>query len=146
MPQPRCSIWVRCSNGVLSSSAAVNGSGSRSVGGALHCAFADQSFRLPLGVVREEVLASFGGAGRRAILGIRPTDLVVGAERETALSGEVFLVEPIGPVSYVDVDAGGRAVKAICDPDQAPGVGERVSLGFQTARVRLFDPASENRI
>jgi ABC-type sugar transport system ATPase subunit len=114
--------------------------------GALHCAFADQSFRLPLGVVRAEVLASLGAEGRRAILGIRPTDLTVGADREAAISGEVFLVEPIGPVTYVDVDVGGRAIKAVCDPDQAPGVGDRVSLGFQAARVRLFDPASEDRI
>ena len=114
--------------------------------GALHCAFADQSFRLPQGVIRADALASLGGASRRAILGIRPTDLVAGAAREPALSGEVFLVEPIGPVTYVDVDVGGRAIKAVCDPDQAPGVGDRVSLGFQPARVRLFDPTSEDRI
>ena len=59
---------------------------------------------------------------------------------------DVFLVEPIGPVTYVDVDVGGSAIKAVCDPDQAPGVGDRVSLGFQAARVRLFDPATEARI
>ena len=60
--------------------------------------------------------------------------------------GDVFLVEPIGPVTYVDVDVGGSAIKAVCDPDQAPAVGDRVSLGFQAARVRLFDPATEERI
>ena len=49
-------------------------------------------------------------------------------------------------MTYVDVDVGGSAVKAVCDPDQAPGVGDRVSLGFQAARVRLFDPMTEARI
>ena len=47
-------------------------------------------------------------------------------------------------MTYVDVDVGGSAVKAVCDPDR--GVGDRVSLGFQAARVRLFDPATEARI
>ena len=49
-------------------------------------------------------------------------------------------------MTYVDVDVGGSAVKAICDPDHAPAVGDRVSLGFQAGRVRLFDPATEARL
>ncbi len=113
--------------------------------GALACTFADQKFRLPLAAVRAESLEGLR-AGRKAVLGIRPTDLAVGGGREVGLAGEVFLVEPIGPVTYLDVDIGGRALKAICDPDQAPAVGERVALGFQASRVRLFDPASEDRL
>ena len=96
--------------------------------------------------MREAASTSSGSGNRRAILGIRPSDLTVGADRELAISGDVFLVEPIGPVTYVDVDVGGSAVKAVCDPDQAPAVGDRVSLGFQAARVRLFDPMTEARI
>ena len=114
--------------------------------GALHCAFADQSCRLPPEVMREAFPTSPGSGSRRAILGIRPSDLTVGAGRELAISGDVFLVEPIGPVTYVDVDVGGSAVNAICEPDQAPAVGDRVSLGFQAGRVRLFDPATEARL
>jgi ABC-type sugar transport system ATPase subunit len=108
--------------------------------GALQCSFAGQSLQLPASALQGE------RADGAALLGIRPTDLVVGAERELALHGEVFLVEPIGPVTYVDVDISGRAVKATCDPDQAPAVGERVSLGFQAGRVRLFDPQTEERL
>jgi multiple sugar transport system ATP-binding protein len=113
--------------------------------GRLQCAFADQTFALPLDAVRPETLAGLRG-GRKAVLGIRPTDLAVGVERELTLFGEVFLVEPVGPVSYVDLDVGGRAVKAVCDPDHAPGLGDRVGLGVQAGRVRLFDPASEDRL
>jgi ABC-type sugar transport system ATPase subunit len=83
---------------------------------------------------------------RRAILGVRPMDLVVGAERDLAIQGEVFLVEPVGPISYVDVEVGDRAVKAVADPDHAPAIGERVTLGCSAARVHLFDPASEARL
>ncbi|HEX5078159.1 MAG TPA: ABC transporter ATP-binding protein [Geminicoccaceae bacterium] len=83
---------------------------------------------------------------RRAILGVRPMDLVVGAERDLAIRGEVFLVEPIGPIAYVDVDVGGRAVKAVADPDRTPAIGERITLGCTAARMHLFDPASEARL
>ena len=88
--------------------------------GALHCAFADQSF---------SPAARGDASGRpppawqregRAILGIRPTDLTVGADREAAISGEVFLVEPIGPVTYVDVDVGGSGQGGL-----RPGPGRR---------------------
>jgi multiple sugar transport system ATP-binding protein len=86
------------------------------------------------------------GELRRAILGVRPMDLVVGTERDLSIQGEVFLVEPVGPISYVDVEVGGRAVKAVADPDHAPAIGERVTLGCTAARVHLFDPASEARL
>ena len=46
-------------------------------------------------------------------------------------------------MSYVDVDVDGIAVKGVCDPDAAPAVGERVRLGCTTARVHLFDRATE---
>jgi multiple sugar transport system ATP-binding protein len=80
------------------------------------------------------------------LLGVRPTDLVVGAARDLQLSGSVFLVEPVGPVTYVDVDLGGPTLKATCDPDRAPAAGDRVSLGFAAGRVRLFDPTGEDRL
>ena len=82
----------------------------------------------------------------RVIMGIRPTDLMVEAERELSLRGEVFLVEPMGPVTYVDCDVGGTAVKAVCDPDNAPEIGARVEFGFGPSRIYLFDPTSEQRL
>jgi ABC-type sugar transport system ATPase subunit len=108
--------------------------------GRLLCELGEAVLSLP-----REVVADVGDR-RRATLGVRPMDLVVGAERDLAIDGEVFLVEPIGPISYVDVDVGGRAVKAVADPDQTPAIGERVRLGFAAGRVHLFDPTSEARL
>jgi multiple sugar transport system ATP-binding protein len=108
--------------------------------GRLLCDMGDAVLTIPPDVARGI------GDRRKAILGVRPMDLVVGAERDLAVQGEVFLVEPIGPISYVDVEVGGRAVKAVADPDHAPAIGERVTLGCAAARVHLFDPASEARL
>jgi ABC-type sugar transport system ATPase subunit len=108
--------------------------------GRLMCSIGDTALSVPVDVAP-------GAAERRnAILGVRPMDLTVGAKRDLAIQGEVFLVEPIGPISYVDVDVGGRAVKAVADPDKAPAIGERVTLGCVAGRVHLFDPTSEARL
>ena len=87
-----------------------------------------------------------GELPHKAIMGVRPTDLMVEAEREHSLRGEVFLVEPVGPVTYVDCNVSGMAVTAVCDPDNAPAIGAQVGLGFSSGRVYLFDPASEQRL
>ena len=88
--------------------------------------------RLPADVVAPENAARVRGMGRM-VLGIRPADLLVGADRELRLNGTVFLVEPVGPVTYVDIDVGGWAVKAMADPDQPIAVGGVVALGFSPA-------------
>jgi ABC-type sugar transport system ATPase subunit len=111
----------------------------------IRCRVGGTVLDLPAGVVDP---ASLSGIGRRskAILGIRPTDLMANAERDLSLEGEVFLVEPIGPVSYVDAEVGGQAVKGLCEPDEAPDAGQPIRFGAQAARVHLFDPASERRL
>ncbi|HET6518777.1 MAG TPA: ABC transporter ATP-binding protein [Geminicoccaceae bacterium] len=114
--------------------------------GALACEVAGQRLRLPIETVTPEAAGRLTGL-QPAVLGIRPTDLGVGGGgREFELAGEVFLAEPVGPLTYVDVDVGGYGIKAACDPDDAPAIGERVRLGFSPNRVRLFDPKSEARL
>ncbi len=113
--------------------------------GALACRFAGQVLRLPLSTIDARSLTQLA-TPIPAILGIRPSDLVLGGEREQQIKGRVFLVEPVGPVTYLDVDIEGRSVKAACEPDDAPAVGERVTLGFANSRIRLFDRATEARL
>jgi ABC-type sugar transport system ATPase subunit len=113
--------------------------------GGLICRVGDQTIQLPADIVAAENAARARGMNR-IVLGIRPADLLVGADRELRLNGRVFLVEPVGPVTYVDVDVGGWAVKAIADPDHHVAVGDAVVLGFSPGRVRLFDPSSEARL
>ncbi len=113
--------------------------------GALACRFADQVLHLPLETVSEASLGRLGSP-TPAILGIRPSDLVLGGAREQQLEGRVFLVEPVGPITFLDVDIEGRSVTAACDPDAAPAVGEHVTLGFANSRIRLFDRTTEARL
>jgi ABC-type sugar transport system ATPase subunit len=114
-------------------------------GGGLACRVGGQPVQLPADVVATANAARVRGMNR-VLFGIRPADLLVGAERELRLNGRVFLVEPVGPVTYVDVEVGGWAVKAMADPDQPIAIGDAVALGFSPGRVRLFDPSSEARL
>jgi multiple sugar transport system ATP-binding protein len=113
--------------------------------GALMATIGDEKLPLPLASVDESSLAALGQA-RDTLVGIRPTDLLVETERDVMLNGKVFLVEPVGPVTYIDVDVGGIALKAMADPDDPPKVGERVRLGTSAARVHLFDRETEARL
>ena len=101
----------------------------------------DRSLCLPPSVAR----TTWDGE-RRVLLGLRPSDLSISAPTEHGLCGRVFLVEPVGPFAYIDVDIDGWAVKATGDPDQAPTTGEVVGLSFTAGRACLFDPESEARL
>jgi ABC-type sugar transport system ATPase subunit len=107
--------------------------------------FAGHGFTLPLDVVSKGSLARLA-KGRSALMGIRPNDLLLGGGSDQQVTGRVFLVEPVGPVTYLDVDVAGRVIKAACDPDAAPPAGEQVTLGFASDRVRLFDQETEERL
>jgi multiple sugar transport system ATP-binding protein len=113
--------------------------------GKLACAIGTQVVELPADIAASASLDALAGR-KRAVLGIRPTDLLVGVTSHLALIGDVFLVEPIGPLCYVDVDIDGHAVKGVCEPDHSPKPGERVSLGFMPGRVHLFEPTTGRRL
>lgn len=114
-------------------------------GNALSCRVAGQALRLPAGAVREATLAGIG-SGRRVLFGIRPTDVVVQGAGVGQLLGQVSLVEPVGPLAYVDLEVGGVAVKATADPDLALAIGDQVALTIAPGRVYLFDPETEKRL
>jgi hypothetical protein len=100
-----------------------------------------QTVRLPRGVARTEWEGE-----RRALLGLRPTDLGVVAPDAAELRGRVFLVEPVGAFAYVDVDLAGWSVKATVDPDHAPAIGDMVGVSITSNRVCLFDRETEARL
>ncbi len=113
--------------------------------GVLKAKLDSETLNLPLTAVDEASLARLDHPFD-VLLGIRPTDLLAVTERDVTLAGEVFLVEPVGPVTYVDVDVGGIALKAVVDPDAAPTIGEKISLSCTATRVHLFDRESEIRL
>jgi multiple sugar transport system ATP-binding protein len=95
--------------------------------------------------------AALGAPGRRVIFGVRPEHLTqhdpTRIRREVGLiEAPVEVVEPTGAETIVIVRLGEREVTARFEPDEAPAVGDRVTLAVDMAKACLFDPASERLI
>ncbi len=126
-----------------------------------------QQFAEPMTVYREpanQFVASFigspqmnflpgslaGGAiSDASVLGIRPHDLVPtrrsGADM-LQIDGTLALVEPAGPVTFLDVTMGdGSLLKATCADPRSFRPGERLTLAVQRGHVCVFDAASGAR-
>ncbi len=56
------------------------------------------------------------------------------------------MVEPTGAETIVIVRVGEREVIARFEPDEAPTVGERVTLAVDMGKACLFDPDTERLI
>jgi multiple sugar transport system ATP-binding protein len=89
--------------------------------------------------------------GRRVVFGVRPEHLThhdpTRTRRDVGLiEAPVEVVEPTGSETIVIVRLGEREVTARFEPDQAPAVGDKVTLAIDMAKVCLFDPQSERLI
>jgi multiple sugar transport system ATP-binding protein len=84
---------------------------------------------------------------REALMGIRPEDLRIveggGAHR---LSGEVGVLEPLGPHKLLIVRVGNQTIRVAAEPDGAVRHGQVIHLEPTPERVRWFDAASEKAI
>jgi ABC-type sugar transport system ATPase subunit len=90
-----------------------------------------------------------GGYGARRLVGVRPHDLAPtanGGLDAFTLTGELALIEPAGPLHYLDVDVGGQMVKATCADPNGLCPGAAVTLSAPIQAVHLFDRESGLRV
>ena len=89
-----------------------------------------------------------GGHGAGRLVGVRPFDLVPsrGGADGFRLDGELALIEPAGPVHYLDVQVGGRMVKATCADPSGLSPGAALTLSAPEATIHLFDRDSGLRL
>ncbi|HEV2148060.1 MAG TPA: ABC transporter ATP-binding protein [Longimicrobiaceae bacterium] len=103
------------------------------------CVFRGADFALP-------VPCADGGAGRAAVLGVRPHELEIGGGAGT-LRAEVAVVEPMGSEQAVHLlTASGARVVAVTAPDLPLRVDETVEVGIPPAAVHLFAGEDGRRI
>ncbi|MFC5418103.1 ABC transporter ATP-binding protein [Bosea eneae] len=83
------------------------------------------------------------------LVGVRPQELRVLGEGKAAdliLAGTVAVVEPLGPETFVHVEAEGGLLLASAPAKNPPAVGSAVRLGASAAALRLFDAKSERAL
>jgi ABC-type sugar transport system ATPase subunit len=90
-----------------------------------------------------------GGNGDDRLVGVRPHDLTPGNGNSSdgfTLTGELALIEPAGPIHFLDVLVGDLMVKATCTDPGNLGLGEKLTLSAPAQTVYLFDRESGARI
>ncbi|RXT54597.1 sugar ABC transporter ATP-binding protein [Bosea sp. Tri-44] len=97
----------------------------------------------------ETPLAWSGLLPPEVLVGVRPQELRVLEQGESAdlvLSGTVVVVEPLGPETFVHVEAEGGLLLASASAKHPPIVGSAVRLGASASGLRLFDAKSERAL
>ena len=87
----------------------------------------------------------------RVVGGIRPSSIRLLARGEArpeegAVIARVEVVEPMGDIAYIYVDAGGVPMSVRVDPLRLPEAGSEVTLVIDGAALHLFDAASQRAI
>ena len=79
----------------------------------------------------------------RVVLGIRPEDVTIA---DYGVGGEVYIVEPLGRESLVDVRIGEASVLLLADPKLELKIGQNISIRCDPDKVQLFDPDTERSL
>lgn len=94
----------------------------------------------------------FGSEGQRdgeAWLGIRPEHIVTGvAANSTTFSStaEIDILEPMGSDTLVWIDFAGQSVRVRTEGQSGLNSSETLTIGFDAARLHLFDMQTETRL
>jgi multiple sugar transport system ATP-binding protein len=91
--------------------------------------------------VQQQALAVH--AGHEVVYGLRPEDLAFANE---GLPGQLSMIEPTGPETYVTADTAAGPLTARLPGTPRLAVGERVHLSWLPARAHLFDADSGRRL
>ncbi len=87
------------------------------------------------------------GTGSEVVIGIRPEHIsLASAEEENAIPGEIYVVEPLGTETILNVKIGETVIKMKVLKELILPVGERVWIKFDLDRIHIFDPKTEEAI
>ncbi len=82
----------------------------------------------------------------RVIMGIRPEDVTISEQEQEGVSGEIYVVEPLGRDDLIDVRVGETSIRVLADPALRLKMGENTALDFNTSKAQFFDPATEQSL
>lgn len=102
----------------------------------------DDSWRFPLTGSQLQKAARYAGI-KEAIFGIRPEDIELSREVESStVRAEVYVVEPLGDRTVVDMRLGGEFIKVKVAPDFTAASGDWLGMRFDSERFHVFDKLS----
>jgi multiple sugar transport system ATP-binding protein len=86
-----------------------------------------------------EALTKAGGDGA-IILGFRPEDVYInGKDVDGTVPAEIYVTEPLGNETIVDVALGENVIKVITEPDFEGKSGQKIKLGIDCSKLHFFN-------
>jgi ABC-type sugar transport system ATPase subunit len=86
------------------------------------------------------------GLPANGVLGIRPEDLRIVAPDRGDVRGEIYVIEPSGRETLVDVQSGEKVFRVVAEPGFDGRIGDSVGLHLTRERLHLFDGKTEMRL
>jgi multiple sugar transport system ATP-binding protein len=77
---------------------------------------------------------------KEVILGLRPEDITIQGEKAKmdAIPAEIYVTEPLGNETIVDVTLGDNVIKVLTEPDFEGQAGQRIWITINSAKLHLF--------
>jgi multiple sugar transport system ATP-binding protein len=71
---------------------------------------------------------------------LRPEDITIQGEKEkmNAIPAEIYVTEPLGNETIVDVTLGDNVIKVLTEPDFEGQAGQRIWITINSAKLHLF--------
>jgi len=83
-------------------------------------------------------------SGEAAIVGIRPSDIRFAAGGESGVAASIAMLEPLGDVTVVSVEAGGETLRMVLPESAAAGLepGQRAAVVLDPSKFHVFRASS----
>ncbi|SMF73610.1 carbohydrate ABC transporter ATP-binding protein, CUT1 family [Tistlia consotensis] len=87
-------------------------------------------------------------AGEAAVVGIRPSDIRLAGDGESGLAARIAMLEPLGDITVVSVEAGGATLRMVLPESAASSLapGQAASVVLDPARFHVFRASSGQAI
>lgn len=103
-----------------------------------------KSFDTPLGRIVPKTSRKSASAGEAALIGIRPSDIRFAAKGEKAITSRIHLLEPLGDITIVSVEAGNELLRMVLPEAKATSIkpGDTASIVINPNDIHIFRAAS----
>ena len=102
------------------------------------------SFESRLGTIIPKANAKSLQVGEAALLGIRPSDIRFAQKGEASLTSRVQMLEPLGDITIVSVEAAGETLRMVVPENAATSIqpGQSANIFIDPSKFHIFNAAS----
>lgn len=107
-----------------------------------------KGFKIELGDYERQAVLSCGKNVSQVYIGIRPMYLSIanGSENKDAISGEIYITEPLGYKTQISVQINKQLFYVIVTGDYSYSIGDKIVLIPNKQKILLFDRENGRRI